>query len=65
MKKQSFRMPFFSVQISAVYIVQFKVMLILVSIDILLTSQKSRAFSITLSPLFKNVLISSSATISG
>lgn len=65
MKKQSFRMPFFSVQISAVYIVQFKVMLILVSIDIYLLLKKSRAFSITLSPLFKNVLISSSATISG
>lgn len=44
MKKQSFRMPFFSVQISAVYIVQFKVMLILVSIDILLTSQKIKGF---------------------
>lgn len=38
-------MPFFSVQISAVYIVQFKVMLILVSIDdILLTSQKIKGF---------------------
>lgn len=44
MKKQSFRMPFFFCPNKCSLLVQFKVMLILVSIDILLTSQKIKGF---------------------